>query len=379
MAANPMAADSGREPRDGVTSQLRLLVVKVADFGDALLTTPALAVLRAGLPDARLDALCGPAGAVAFRHAGLLDTVVVLPRGAAAQLTLVRRLRREHYDGLVYLHSFITARGALKHRLLATGLGAPVRVGLVPPIAWRAGFLTHAVADLGYGAWHVAESFESVATEAVAVFREPAPEPLAADQRRLRFQPGGAAESAAVDLAATWPRQNSWVALHPGGGAFGLARRWPAERFAALAEALVARGHGVALIGRAADGTGAVKTLCRAPLLDLTDACDLPTLGALMPRFRRLITNDSGVMHLAVAMGTPVTAVFGPSSDRSWGPWDPVAAPGNIRHRVVSLDGLPCRPCFYTGHHLGSPAGCATRDCLAWISVERVLRDAPDL
>lgn len=368
------------ETKEAPACRPRLLVVKLADFGDALLATPGISHLRAALPEARLDALCGAAGAIAFRHAGLLDTVTVLPRGAAARVSLVHRLRREAYDGLVYLHSLVTARGALKHRLLAAGLGAPVCVGLAPPATWRGDFLSHSVPDPGYGACHVVESFEAVVAMALAVFRGRDSDPVTVEQRLLRFHPGPQAETAAAKLAESWPRQGSWVALHPGGGAFSLARRWPAERFAALAEILVARGHGVALIGRDADGTRAVKALCRAPVLDLTDACDLPTLGALMPRFRRLITNDSGVMHLAVAMGTPVTAIFGPSNDRAWGPWDPVdGVAGRRRHHVVTLADLVCRPCFYTGHHLGAPGGCPTRDCLAWLSVERVLQAAPDL
>jgi hypothetical protein len=179
----------------------RLLVVKLADFGDALLATPGISHLRAALPEARLDALCGAAGAIAFRHAGLLDTVTVLPRGAAARVSLVHRLRREAYDGLVYLHSLVTARGALKHRLLAAGLGAPVCVGLAPPATWRGDFLSHSVPDPGYGACHVVESFEAVAAMALAVFRGRDSDPVTVEQRLLRFHPGPQAETAAAKLA----------------------------------------------------------------------------------------------------------------------------------------------------------------------------------
>lgn len=378
-----MAPDTEGPSSGGRHVGPRILVIKLADFGDALLTTPALALLRDSLPEARIEALCRPAGAVAFERSEFLDAVHVLPAGLSSRLELLRRLRGADYDALIYLHSLITWRGALKHGALALGIAAPVRVGLEPPSAWRAAFLTHRVRDRGYGAWHVAESFECVAEAAViALAAAPAPDRGAAT-RVLRFQPGAAAEAAATGLAATWPAADSWVAIHPGGGGFSLARRWPAERFARLAEALVGRGHAVALVGRAADGTAAVRALCQAPLLDLTDACDLPTLAALMPRFRRLITNDSGVMHLAVAMGTPVTAVFGPSSDRSWGPWDPIGRVSETGdrgpHRVVALVDLPCRPCLYVGHRLGAPAGCVTRDCLTWLSVERVLASVPDL
>lgn len=360
----------------------RILIVKLADFGDALLTTPALALLRDALPEARLEVLCRPAGALAFEKSGLLDAVHQLQGSLPSRVDLLRRLRGASYDLLIYLHSLVTSRGALQHGLLALGISAPIRVGLEPPDAWRAAFLNQRVPDRGYGAWHVVESFEAVVEAALRALSVPLPGRDAA-ARVLRFHPGAAATAAAAGIAAGWPAAASRVAIHPGGGAYSLARRWPAERFARLADALVRRGHGVALIGRGADGTEAVRALCQEPLLDLTDACDLSTLAALMPRFRRLFTNDSGVMHLAVAMGTPVTAIFGPSSDRSWGPWtpggDPSNASGRAAHRVVALDGLPCRPCLYVGHRLGAPSGCATRDCLSWLSVERVLASAPDL
>lgn len=377
-----MAPDTEGPSSGGRRAGPRILVIKLADFGDALLTTPALALLRDTLPEARLEALCRPAGAVALERSEFLDAIHVLPAGLWSRLKLLGRLRGAHYDALIYLHSLITWRGALKHGALALGISAPLRVGLAPPATWRAAFLNQRVPDRGYGAWHVAESFEAVADLALTALAAP-PASRGSASRVLRFRPGAAAEAAAAQMAETWPAAASWVAIHPGGGNYSLARRWPAERFARLAEALVRRGHAVALVGRAADGTAAVRALCQAPLLDLTDACDLPTLAALLPRFRRLITNDSGVMHLAVAMGTPVTAIFGPSSDRSWGPWDPIGRdvqagdPG--AHRVAALVDLPCRPCLYVGHRLGAPAGCSTRDCLSWLSVERVLASAPDL
>jgi len=74
-------------------------------------------------------------------------------------------------------------------------------------------------------------------------------------------------------------------------------------------------------------------------------------------------------MHLAAAVGTPVVAIFGLSNYRAWGPYTG-EVPGR-RAEVVHLD-LPCMPCFYRGHQLGTPEGCVTRDCLAMLGVDPV-------
>jgi ADP-heptose:LPS heptosyltransferase len=121
-----------------------------------------------------------------------------------------------------------------------------------------------------------------------------------------------------------------------------------------------------------------VRRLAAARACDLSGHTDLPTLAAVLERADLFVGNDSGVMHLAAAMGCPVVAVFGPSSAVAWGPWWPPAGapPGDASpHRLVGLD-LPCRPCLYTGHRLGDPRGCPTRDCLAWLGPDRVLAEA---
>ena len=81
------------------------------------------------------------------------------------------------------------------------------------------------------------------------------------------------------------------------------------------------------------------------------------------------VGNDAGVMHLAAAVGTPTVAIFGLSNFKAWGPYTGGAP--DRKAVVVHLD-LPCMPCFYRGHDLGTPEGCATRDCLALLGVDPV-------
>ncbi len=386
----------------------RLLAVKLADFGDALLTTPALGVIRRALPAARIDVLTTPIGAIAYRHVGLVDEILTFEKSAydrpaaglrrpLAPLGLGRVLRARRYDAVALFHHLTTRYGAVKHASLVLSTGAPIRAGLAWPGARRAWFLSHAAVDLGYDRAHVVESGLAVAGALLAALGM-APEAIAAAdpqaERRLTFVPGPAAEAAAERLLSAsgpWDRaapaspggggRGPLVAMHPGTGAYSPARRWSPAGFAEVAEGLAARGASVVVVGTAADGTSEMIARCRAPLRDLTGQTDLPTLAAVLGRMDLLVGNDSGVMHLATAMSTPVVAVFGPSNPVAWGPWwpgvDVAGRPSPSPHRVVALD-LPCRPCFYVGHRLGAPQGCPTRDCLAWLPPARVLAPAID-
>lgn len=120
------------------------------------------------------------------------------------------------------------------------------------------------------------------------------------------------------------------VGLHP--GAKAKARRWPAERFAALADTLIERyGADIVLTGSAAEQqlTATVRRAMHYPALDLAGETDLGTLGAVIARLDLLVSNDTGAAHMAVAVGTPSVALFGPGRPEEWGPLD------RTRHQVV--------------------------------------------
>jgi heptosyltransferase-2 len=82
------------------------------------------------------------------------------------------------------------------------------------------------------------------------------------------------------------------------------------------------------------------------------------------------IGNDSGVLHLATAVETPVVAIFGPSNHLAWGPYPP----GN--RNVVVREPVACSPCIHRGHRFGTPEGCPARTCLQIVEVETVFEAA---
>ena len=166
------------------------------------------------------------------------------------------------------------------------------------------------------------------------------------------------------------------VAIHPGTGSYSPARRWYPERFSTVGAALlqdrlvplVVAGPGEETLARqVADGI--------SPGTMLLSGTPTPRhLAAVLARCQLFVGNDSGVMHVASAVGLPVVAVFGPSNHRAWGPYDPDGS----RTRIVRLD-LPCSPCLYRGHSLGLRNGCGDLQCLRQVSSEAVLTAAREL
>ena len=185
--------------------------------------------------------------------------------------------------------------------------------------------------------------------------------PNGPDAPRLEVSPEIRTAAAQVLEQAGWDGRMPLVALAPG-AAYGGAKRWPAESFAALARALAGDGLRPVLIGGAADAPGgrAVQAALGDPTLalNLIGRTDLPTLAGVLTAARMLVTNDSGAMHLAAALGTPVTAMFGPTDER-------ITAPRPARPSrsaaVVLTHPVWCRPCMLRECPLITPACAASR------------------
>jgi ADP-heptose:LPS heptosyltransferase len=168
-------------------------------------------------------------------------------------------------------------------------------------------------------------------------------------------------------------RERSVIAVHASGGR--AIKQWPAGRFAKAA-ARLARAHDAALLLTGTTADRAVVDDMRAALpagievRDLVGEVDLPLLAAMLERCRLLVTGDTGPMHLAAFVGTPIVAIFGPSDPARYAP---LAAP----HRVVRID-LPCAPC---NRIRLPPARCQghTPDCLDGVTVDAVCDAARDL
>ncbi|MCX5725368.1 MAG: glycosyltransferase family 9 protein, partial [Nitrospirae bacterium] len=156
----------------------------------------------------------------------------------------------------------------------------------------------------------------------------------------------------------------SWVAMNV--SARWPTKRWPAASFAEVADRLQQEESGsVVLIGGPGERAevAAVKGKMKTPAIDLTGSTTVGLLPALLSKASLLITNDSGPMHVAAAVGTPVVALFGPTSEVRTGPY-------GAGHHVVTGN-VSCRPCFSRTCRNVLPL-----ECLRTVSPEQVLAAA---
>ena len=169
--------------------------------------------------------------------------------------------------------------------------------------------------------------------------------PDAGTDLRIDERPGDRASLAAVLPEGFAP---GYACLHPGASA--APRRWPAERFAAVGDALAARGLRPVLTGTAGEApvTAAVAAAMRAPALDLAGQTPLGALALLLRRAALLVTNDTGVAHLAVATCTPSVTVFLAAEPARWAPIDrarhPVVVARPLWERAARLPGMRLSP-----------------------------------
>lgn len=135
----------------------------------------------------------------------------------------------------------------------------------------------------------------------------------------------------------------NFVALHPGCHGDLAVKRWPPAYYAAVADALAADGLGVVLVGGPdeAEVAGEVARAATAPTFNLAGKTSLPAVAAVLKKARLIVANDSGLMHLAAAVGTPVVGIYGPTS---WEKNTPQVDPHRIVRRPVS-----CSPCYLPG------------------------------
>lgn len=340
----------------------RVLVFRMERVGDLLMARPGLRILRRQFPNAQIDLVVGSWNAPLARLFREIDALHMLDlpwiaRGSQASsarqmLAAVRRWRHLRYDlgvnleGDIRSHLLLRASGARRRAGFAHAGGSPLLTLPVPHdparhVAWNILTLVAAVAGCDVGEADLVVPPLELPAEAMA-FAASALDPLGPARRIL--------------------------VVHPSGGR--RIKQWPPERLARAAADL-ARQTEARLVVTGSPADRAIVEVFRSALppgtsvLDLTGRLDLVQLAAVLQRADLFLGCDSGPMHLAAAVGTPVLAVFGPSSPVRWGPMAPLTA-------AVRAD-LPCSPCNRVRR---PPQRCRDRvpECLEAVTVEDVVR-----
>ena len=307
--------DSDRSP---------ILIVPYMWIGDFVRCHSVVKLLNARFPNRPVDvlttSLCAP---LTDYMPGLRRAVVVdLPRSRIAvtnQLSLARRLKREDYRSVLIMPR--TWKSAL----------APFLAG----IPERTGFFGEArfvlLNDLRYGERRLPRMVDRCAALALPAGAQlpdewPLPELKVgrAEIEKWRHQQGLAGQTKPV------------IALAP--GAVGPSKRWPAGAYANLARRLTAEGFGVWVVGGPEEKSLAAEIVGNTPARDLTGT-DLRTAILALAGAAAAVSNDSGLLHVAAALGTPAIGIFGPTSPWHWAPLNPLAA------TIEATTKVDCRPC----------------------------------
>jgi lipopolysaccharide heptosyltransferase I len=292
---NQTATASRPEPR-------RLLILKPSSLGDIVHALPTVNQIRLRYPNAHIAWLVNPEFRSLLINNPVIDQVIEFPRRQPLALPgLIRFLRHERFDTVLDL------QGLLRSGLLARATGARRRIGL---------------SDSREGARLFHNEIVSV------------PSCHAVDRYLL-----AARHLDCPDGPVTFPmplasptRHEGWIAINP--SARWETKLWGDDRFAELIRRLPA--DRIVLTGSAADRARLDRLApgCR----NLAGKTSLPELADLYAQCAVVVTNDTGPMHIAAAVGTPVVAIFGPTDPSLTGPYGP-------NHTILRA-GLPCSPCL---------------------------------
>jgi len=342
----------------------RIAVFRALQLGDLLCSVPALRALRARFPRAHIT-LIGLPGAASFqqRFSRYLDALAPFPgtTGMPEQAAREEALpafydwaRSQRFDVALQLHG----SGAITNDIVR-------RLGAARVAGFQPGPVTGAEADAWWLPWpdHLPEVERYLA---LMRFLD-----VPCGDARLEFPLADGDREAAFALAReAGLRPGRTVLVHP--GARLASRRWPAERYAAVASVLVHAGFDVALTGSDEERplTRKVADLASEPLCDLAGRTGLGVLAALLERSRLLVCNDTGVSHVAAAMRTPSVVIASGSDVHRWAPAD------RSKHVVLWHD-VACRPCAHPACPIGHPCALGVKTSDVIRQAERMLCKEP--
>jgi len=342
-----------RIPTEGIE---RVLVRGTNWIGDVVMTLPALAAVRKTWPEAHLSVLAKPWVSEVYRLSPDADEVIAFKEpgrhaGAAGKIRLAGDLRRHGFDCAILLQNAIEAA------ILALLAGIPRRAGYNSD--GRGLLLTHSVRRTE--AIRRIHQIDYYLEMVQALGCTPA-------GRSVRLRPGKDYEEIADKLFARFGLDGGrpLIGIAPG-AAYGPAKKWFPERFAAVADRLIDEtGAQGILFGSAGDreSTAAVRNCARRRLTDIAGETNLKEAIALINRCGLFLSNDSGLMHVAGALSIPTVAIFGSTNPATT---SPVGERSVVIHHAVD-----CSPCL-------KPVCPTDFRCMEGIGVEEVYAAARKL
>ncbi|UCF77679.1 MAG: glycosyltransferase family 9 protein [Candidatus Eiseniibacteriota bacterium] len=354
------AEDRGVPPREGLPlfpevalkRPRSILVLRPGAMGDVLLTTPALEALRAGFPDSRISALVTPSGEAILRGNPNVDEVIVLDKSSLrSQAGVIPLVRRRGFELVV---DFLCNPRTAFITLLS---GAPYRLGYDVRVR-RAAYNLVKPRDEYQQGKKVVKYAAAVNVDMVTC--------LGVESRgtRLHFNVSGRADARTGEFLRSASLEDSrLVGISPSGS--WPAKTWAVGKFAELGD-LIRRETGRRIVivwGPGEEGLAAEMAQRMREESVLAPKTDVDEVGALLRRCELFVSNDSGLKHIAVALGTPTVTVFGPTNPETWNPPDP-------KHKAVFAD-VECLFC--------DKNDCESMVCMKELAAASVFRAAREL
>ena len=326
----------------------KVLVVRLRSIGDTVLSTPSLFALRRFLPNAQIDILVEDWVAPVLDEHPHVDNVVVLERGGfVSRVRMALELRSTGYDVVYNLHGGTTAT------FLTRATGASHRVGLK---TYQYAQLHNHPAPSPLLLWGQQKT-HSVEQQLALLGWTGVP---VTDRPRTHLAVTAAAAAAVNERLVEAALADRQIALIHPATAFA-TKQWATENFARVAESLAERGIAPVVIGAPHEREIINALMDESSIRIISLDLSLPEVAALAARSQIFVGNDSGIAHIAAAVGTPSVVIFGSSNVTHWRPWNKAAA-------EVVLEEMPCQPCHgYFCEKFPQP------ECILRVPVERVV------
>ena len=348
----------------------RILIINPYGIGDVLFTTPTIHVIKNAQPDSFIGYWCNKRVEGVLKSNPDIDKIFPLSRGdikkiyrlsllngISSSFKLLSAIKKERFD-LVLDYSL-----DFRYELAAWLCGIKRRIG--HDYKKRGKFLTEKVKLSSYREKHMVEYCSELLK---FVIEKP-------QISGLKLFPTEGAKVNADRILANYgmARHDRIIGIAPGAGTSwgndGAIRHWPVSNFALLADSVAAFSDvKIVILGDKRDGliAGKMREAMHSPVTDLTGQTSLEDLVAIVNRLELLITNDGGILHIAVAMNKKTVSFFGPVDPKMYGPYPPNGA----LHSVLRKN-LPCSPC-YSDFHLSQ---CLRgQECLKDINPDEAFR-----
>ncbi|MGO9613375.1 MAG: lipopolysaccharide heptosyltransferase I [Dissulfurispiraceae bacterium] len=320
----------------------KILVVKPSSLGDIIHSLPVLLALSQTFPDAKIHWVVAKGFEEVLEHHPMVAKLLIInkdqwkrkgkiPETLLEMRTLLSELKNESYDLVIDL------QGLLRSGLIAYATRAPLRIGFNEAKEGANLFYTHKVE--GGRNVHAVDRYLKIASTLGCDSQGVSfPLPLINDTEKIKNLKKVLGEYAVIIPGARWQ-----------------TKRWPKERFGSLASMLNMKS---VLVGSPSDAAIAhyIQTESKGKALSMAGKTDLKELISIIRGASYVISNDSGPMHIAAALGIPVIALFGPTNPVRTGPY-------GSNHTIITSE-IDCAPCY--------KKKCKDIRCMSGISVEVV-------